>query len=246
MATSLDFTGKTALVVGGSSGIGNGIAQAFRSAGARVTVTGTRNAAADYDSAGGSDFDGLTYRQLDVADRDQLDRFGWPDALDIAVLCQGAVRYNREEFGRPAFDEVVRVNLTSVMDCANALRRPLSAAGGSLIVLSSVSAFYGLRANPAYAASKAAVVSLVKSLAAAFAGEGVRVNGIAPGYVLTKLNDSFLADADFQRKAIAGIPRGRLGTPRDMAGAALFLASPLADYILGQTLIVDGGMTLQG
>ncbi|GMM92468.1 SDR family NAD(P)-dependent oxidoreductase [Qipengyuania sp. MTN3-11] len=246
MSAPLDFSGKTALVVGGSSGIGNGIAHGFREAGARVIATGTRASASAYAAEEGSDLEGLEFRTLDVSDRTAIDRFGWPDPLDVVVLCQGAVRYGREEFERAGWDEVLQVNLTSVLDCANAARGALAKSGGSLIVISSVSAYYGLRANPAYGASKAGAVSLVKSLAAAFAEEGIRVNGIAPGYVLTKLNRSFLGEEDFQKNAIAGIPRGRLGTPEDMAGAALFLASPLADYIAGQTITVDGGMTLAG
>ena len=243
MSGPLDFTGQTVLVVGGTSGIGNGIAQGFRGAGAEVHVTGTRASAADYPD---SDMDGLQFAQLDVADRAAIDGFAWPERLDVVVLSQGIARYNREEFEREAFDEVMAVNLTSLLDCANALEDRLAATQGSLIIVSSISAYYGLRANPAYGASKAGAVSMVKSLAAAYADKGIRVNGIAPGYVHTKINTEFLADERFQKKAIAGIPRGRLGEPQDMAGAALFLASPLADYVVGQTLSVDGGMTLGG
>ena len=241
MTNPLDYSGKTVLVVGGTSGIGNGIAQAFRENGAEVHVTGTRSTAEDYPD---SDMEGLHFAQLDVSNRDAIDAFAWPDRLDVVVLSQGIARYGREEFEREAFDTVMAVNLTSLLDCANAVEGKLAATSGSLIVISSISAYYGLRANPAYGASKAGAVSMVKSLAAAFAGKGIRVNGIAPGYVHTKINTEFLDDEAFQKKAIAGIPRGRLGLPEDMAGAALFLASPLADYIVGQTINVDGGMTV--
>ena len=243
MSGPLDFSGKTVLVVGGTSGIGNGIAQGFRGAGADVHVTGTRASAEDYPE---SDMDGLHFHALDVTDRAAIDAFAWPQSVDVAILCQGIARYGREEFKRAVFDEVLAVNLTSLLDCANALEEALAATQGSLIIVSSISAYYGLRANPAYGASKAGAVSMVRSLAAAYADQGIRVNGIAPGYVHTKINTQFLADEAFQKKAIAGIPRGRLGLPSDMAGAALFLASPLADYVVGQTISVDGGMTLTG
>lgn len=244
MADPLDFAGKSVLVIGGSSGIGNGIAQGFRGAGADVTVTGTRADAGAYTDGGGSDFSGLAYRRLDAADRAAVAAFDWPAALDVAVLCQGTVRYDRAEFEAEGWDAVMAVNLASLMDCARALRAALAARRGSLILVSSVGAFHAMIGNPAYAASKAGAVSLTASLALAFAGEGIRVNGIAPGLVPTKLTEVTTADPARRERALRGIPAGRLGTPGDMAGAALFLASPLAAYVLGQTIRVDGGMTL--
>lgn len=243
-ADPLDFTGKTVLVVGGTSGIGNGIARAFLGRGATVHVTGTRPSANDYAVEDGSDLAGLAFRHLDLAERDAVAAMQWPRSLDAAVLCQGIVRYGREEFERPGWDEVVAVNLSSLMDCARAMRSGLAAARGSLIVVSSVGAFHGMIGNPAYAASKAGAVSLVTSLALAWAGDGIRVNGIAPGLVPTKLTAVTTADPARAERAIKGIPAGRMGTPEDMAGAALFLASPLASYVLGQTIRIDGGLTL--
>ncbi|MGB3738166.1 MAG: SDR family NAD(P)-dependent oxidoreductase, partial [Pontixanthobacter sp.] len=113
MTASFDFSGKTALVVGGSSGIGNAIAQAYRHAGADVTVWGTRAAASDYDA---SDMDGLTYAQVDVTDRDALDAAAIPDVLDMAVLSQGLVKYDQAEYTREGWDDVMAVNITSLMD----------------------------------------------------------------------------------------------------------------------------------
>ena len=243
MKDALDFTDKTVLVVGGTSGIGNGIAQGFREAGAEVHITGTRQSAEDYPD---SEMEGLTFHSLDVTDRDALDAFGWPATLDVVVLCQGIARYGREEFTRKGWDAVMAVNLDSLLDCANATRQMLADTGGSLIIVSSIGGYRGLVGNPAYGASKAGANSMVKSLGVAFAGDGIRVNGIAPGYVHTKINDAFLADEKFQKKAIASTPRGRLGLPADMAGAALFLASPLADYVVGQTISVDGGLSVGG
>lgn len=244
MTNLLDYTGKSVLVIGGSSGIGNGIAQGFRQAGADVTVTGTRPDAGDYLEAEDSDFLGLTYARLDVSEPGAVDAFDWPERLDVVVLCQGIARYNRAEFKRDAWDEVMAVNLDSLIDCANAVRPKLAETGGSLIIISSIGGYKGLIGNPAYAASKAGAISMVKSLGIAFGADGIRVNGIAPGYVLSKINSAFLGDEKFQKGVIASTPRGRLGTPEDMAGAALWLASPLADFVVGQTISVDGGIAL--
>jgi 3-oxoacyl-[acyl-carrier protein] reductase len=244
MSDPLDFTGKTVLVVGGTSGIGNGIAHGFRERGARVHVTGTRASASDYSAEEGSDLSGLAFHTLDVSSPEAVEAFVLPDRLDVVVLCQGTVRYRREEFEREGWDAVMEVNLNSLMDCARVVRPKLADGGGSLIIVSSVGAFHAMIGNPAYAASKAGAVSLVGSLAQAWAGEGIRVNGIAPGLVPTKLTKVTTDNAQRAAGAVARIPAGRMGTPEDMAGAALFLASPLADYVVGQTIRVDGGMTL--
>ncbi len=244
MTDPLDFSGKTVLVIGGTSGIGNGIARGFRKRGSTVHVTGTRASADDYSAEEGSDLTGLHFGSLDVSDREAVVAFDLPDKLDVVVLCQGIVRYRREEFEREGWDAVMAVNLDSLMDCARAVRAKLADGGGSLIVVSSVGAFHAMIGNPAYAASKAGAVSLVGSLAQAWAGEGIRVNGIAPGLVPTKLTKVTTDSEQRTAGAIARIPAGRMGTPADMAGAALYLASPLADYVVGQTIRVDGGMTL--
>lgn len=243
----LDFSGKKALVVGGSSGIGNGIAQAFRARGAAVTVWGTRASAADYDGVEGSDLSGLTYAKVDASNRDDVDReTALISALDVLVLCQGTVRYNREEFERPGWDAVMDVNITSVMDVARGLKAALAAdGGGSMIIVSSVAGFGATIGTPAYAASKHAAVGLTKTLGAAWARDGIRVNGLAPGLVETKLTHVTTRNEKRLAGALRGIPQGRMGTPEDMAGVAMFLASPLASYVTGQTIIADGGLSLQ-
>lgn len=241
----LDFTGKTVLVVGGSSGIGNGVAHAFRERGAQVHVWGTRPTAADYAGVEGSDLTGLGYACVDVGDRAQIAREA-PSlpALDVLILCQGTVVYRRGEFEPPGWDRVMAVNLDSLMDCSRAFHDRLAQARGSIIIVSSVSGFQSNRGNPAYAASKAGAVSLTKTLGEAWAREGIRVNGLAPGLVDTKLTKVTTEHPDRLAGALRAIPVGRMGTPADMAGAALFLASPLAAYVAGQTLIVDGGLSL--
>jgi 3-oxoacyl-[acyl-carrier protein] reductase len=241
----LDFSGKRVLVVGGSSGIGNGIAQAFQSKGAQVLVWGTRTSAADYSASEGSHLEGLDYMQLDVSDAKAIENFKPSfDRLDVLVLAQGAVIYRRGEFEMPGFRKVLEVNLMSLMACAGKFHQTLRAANGSLIIVSSTAAFHSTKGNPAYNASKSGAVGLTRTLGEAWAEDGIRVNGIAPGLVDTKMTKVTTANPKRLEGAIEGIPLRRLGTPADMAGAALFLASPLASYIVGQTLVVDGGLVL--
>jgi len=241
----LDFTGKGVLVVGGSSGIGNGIAHAFLQRGAAVFVWGTRPEAKDYEGVEGSDLNGLAYACVDVADRAAIAaEAARMSALDVLVLCQGTVVYRRGEFEPEGWDRVMAVNLDSLMDCARAFHSRLAAHRGSIVVVSSVSGFKSNRGNPAYAASKAGAISLTKTLGEAWARDGIRVNGLAPGLVATKLTAVTTEHPERLAASLAAIPVGRMGTPEDMAGAALFLASPLAAYVAGQTLIVDGGLSL--
>jgi 3-oxoacyl-[acyl-carrier protein] reductase len=241
----LDFSGKQILVVGGSSGIGNGIAQAFRAKGARVHVCGTRASAADYSPGEGSHLEGLDYAQLDVSDAKAIENFKPSfDRLDVLVLAQGAVIYRRGEFEMAGFRKVLEVNLISLMACATRFHSMLRAAKGSLIIVSSTAAYHSTKGNPAYNASKTGAVGLTRTLGQAWAENGIRVNGIAPGLVDTKMTKVTTSNPRRLEGAIERIPLKRLGTPADMAGAALFLASPLASYIVGQTLVVDGGLIL--
>jgi 3-oxoacyl-[acyl-carrier protein] reductase len=241
----LDFSGRQVLVMGGSSGIGNGIAQAFRAKGARVAVCGTRKRAADYSPDEGSDLEGLDYVRLDVSDGNAIEEFKPAfRALDVLVLAQGAVIYRRGEFEMAGFRKVIEVNLMSLMACAQKFHPMLRAAKGSLIIVSSTAAFHATRGNPAYNASKTGALGLTRTLGQAWADDGIRVNGIAPGLVDTKMTKVTTANPKRLDDALARIPLKRLGTPADMAGAALFLASPLASYIVGQTIVVDGGLVL--
>lgn len=241
----LDFAGKTVLVVGGSSGIGNGIAQSFRERGATVHVWGTRPSADDYAGVEGSNLDGLTYSQVDVSDVDAIEACQPPiERLDVLVLSQGIVQYKRAEFQREGWDKVIAVNLSSLRACAMRFHDYLAQSKGALIIVSSTAAFHATRGNPAYTASKAGAVALARTLGEAWASEGISVNGIAPGFVETKLTKVTTEIPQRRDAALANIPAGRFGTPQDIAGAALFLASPLASYIRGQTIIVDGGLIL--
>src|SRR5437667_9218579 len=141
--SEFEFSGKTVLVVGGSSGIGNGIARAFLARGASVHVWGTRASKTDYADSPDSQLDGLHYAQVDVSDTRKVEQYVLPFAtLDVLVLAQGTVLYDRQEFQPAAFKRVVDVNLTSVMACAGKCYELLKAARGALIVVSSAAAFH--------------------------------------------------------------------------------------------------------
>jgi 3-oxoacyl-[acyl-carrier protein] reductase len=242
----LDFSRKSVLVVGGSSGIGNAIAQAFRMHGAAVHVWGRRARRLSNGAEDDSDLEGLEYQCVDVTDPLAVEA-AQPNfsALDVLVLSQGIVLYGRQEYEISGFRSVLEVNLISLMAVSLKFREALAACGGSLIIVSSTAAFHATIGNPAYNASKAGAAGLTRTLAAAWAQSGIRVNGIAPGLVDTKLTRITTTDPErldaFRRK----IPVGRLGLAQEMAGVALFLASPLASYVVGQTIVVDGGLTLQ-
>ncbi len=243
--SDLDFSGKKVLVVGGSSGIGNAIAHAFLIRGAKVHVWGTRAKASDYDAAEGSDLSGLGYTSVDVSDPDAIAAAPAPfDKLDVLVLSQGTVLYGQQEFERAGWDKVMAINVDSVMHCAQKFKPLLADSKGSIVIVNSVAGFKAIIGNPAYAASKAGALSLTKTLGQAWAPLGIRVNGFAPGLVDTKLTKVTMNHPDRREKALAKFPIGRFGTAEDMAGVALFLASPLSAYVVGQTLLVDGGLTL--
>lgn len=242
---ALDFSGQQVVVVGGSGGIGNAAARAFLQAGARVLVTGTRASAADYGAEEAHRFEGLGYAQLNLDDPEAVARWS-PELqrLDVLVLSQGVVEYRRREFEPETFRKVVDINLSSIMACAAKFRPLLARQGGSVITVSSVGGLRVPIANPAYAASKAGLIHLTHALGAAWAGDGIRVNGIAPGLVETKMISVTTDNPDRLAKRVEGIPLKRIAQPEEMASIALFLASPMSSYIVGQTIVADGGRTL--
>jgi 3-oxoacyl-[acyl-carrier protein] reductase len=242
---ALDFSGKQVVVVGGSGGIGNATARAFLQAGAQVLVTGTRASPEDYGPQEAHRFAGLGYSQLNLDDPAAAELWV-PDlrSVDVLVLAQGAVEYSRREFETETFRKVVDINLGSIMACATKFRPLLAGSGGSVITVSSVGGLRVPIANPAYAASKAGLIHLTHVLGAAWAEEGIRVNGIAPGLVETKMISVTTDNPDRLAKRVAGIPLKRIAQPEEIASIALFLASPMASYIVGQTIVADGGRTL--
>ncbi|SIN59801.1 3-oxoacyl-[acyl-carrier protein] reductase [Parasphingorhabdus marina DSM 22363] len=243
--TNLDYSGKTVAIIGGSSGIGNATAQAFRACGAEVHVTGTRASASDYDPAEGSVLEGLSYHQVDAADDIAIVAFREKfDRMDVLICSQGMVMYKRAEFEPENFAKVLQVNLNSLMTFAGAFHDLLMEAKGSLIIISSTAAYHATVGNPAYNASKTGAMGLTRTLGKAWAPDGIRVNGIAPGLIATKMTKVTTEHPKRREATIRNIPVGRIGDPEDMAGLSLFLASPLAGYIVGQTIIADGGLLL--
>ena len=241
----IDFHGKNVLVVGGSSGIGNGIARVFRDHGANVFVSGTRASASDYADDDGSDFSGMTYFQWDVSDDTIVENLKPPfSSLDTLVLSQGIVMYKRAEFQMPNFRKVLDVNLMSVMSCCMKFYEMLKATKGTVVIVGSGASFHAVFGNPAYSASKGALVTFTKSLAEAWATDGIRVNGIAPGLVATKITKVTWDHPRRYEDSLNEIPLHRWGTPEEMGGVSLFLASPLSSYVTGQMIIIDGGMSL--
>ena len=239
---AFDFTGKTVLVTGGSTGIGNAAARMFRAAGARVIVTGTRVNAAEYAGSDG-DLAGLEYHRLDQGDRDAVAAFDPGVArLDALVIAGAKVAYRRQEFETDIFADVLATNLIGPMQLATKFRTML-AGQGSITFIGSVASFRGTIGQPAYSASKGGLLTLTRTLAQAFARDGIRVNLVAPGLVRSKMTAVTWQDPDRLAATERQVPLARIGEPDDIAGAIVFLSSPLASYITGTSLVIDGGLS---
>ncbi len=240
---AFDYTGKTVLITGGSTGIGNACARQFLGGGARVIVTGTRASVIDYAGSDG-DLSGLDYYRLDQGNRDAVAAFDpGIDRLDTLVVAGAKVAYRRAEFDIETFADVLATNLAGPMQLATKFRTALAAANGSIVFIGSIASFRGVIGQPAYSASKGGLLTLTRSLAQAFARDGVRVNLVAPGLVRSKMTAVTWENPDRLAATERSVPLGRIGEPDDIAGAVLFLASPLASYITGTSLIIDGGMS---
>ncbi len=239
MANPLDFSGKRVLVTGGSNGIGNGVARAFRDAGAEVRITGTRDAGS-YES----DIAGMAFSQVDLADDDAIARLAREAGrLDVLVNNAGMVVYGRREFEAETFRKVVDVNLTATLTLSNLAKPGLTVSGGAIVNIASLTSFFASSGNPAYGASKAGIVQLTKTLAVAWARDGIRVNAIAPGWIETKMTEVSRQREAINEEILRRTPLARWGSPEDIAGVAMFLASPLAAYVTGETVSVDGGFS---
>lgn len=236
--TTFDYTGARVLVTGGSSGIGHATARAFVAAGADVTVTGTRPAAAV-----DVPLDGLDYRQVELRDTDAVDALGASfDRLDVLVNNAGAnFPDGGDEWQPDVFEQALMLNLAGAFRLTVACRPALRAAGGSVVNLTSLSAIRAVPFVPGYAAAKAGLVSTTITLAAAWAADGVRVNAVAPGVVHTRMTEPMMGISSVVDQQLAHIPMGRFGTPEEIASAILYLGSDAASYVTGQVLLVDGG-----
>jgi 3-oxoacyl-[acyl-carrier protein] reductase len=243
---SYDYTGAKILVTGGSNGIGAGIARAFLEAGAQVAITGTRASADDYDG----DLSGYTYHSLQMTDKAGIDALAAKlGALDVLVNNAGAnMPGGRSEWEPDVFEESVSINLFGSFRLALACKPLLSASkvegGGSVINMASMSSFIAVPIVPGYGAAKAGIVQMTKNLAVSWVKEGVRVNAIAPGLILSNMTSVMQGIPALEDPEIGRTPMGRWGTPEDIAPAVLFLASSDARFVTGQTLNVDGGYSV--
>jgi NAD(P)-dependent dehydrogenase (short-subunit alcohol dehydrogenase family) len=236
--SAFDFTGKEILVVGASrGGIGSAIAAGFQACGGSVTITGAEPEPIV------ADRERYPYAQLDVSDPEAVRRLaeGIP-ALDVLVNCAGIARRD-EELDPAIFARVLAVNLGGLLHLANAFKPHLTASRGAMVNIASMYSTFGSPRVPAYGASKAGVAQLTKSLALAWAADGVRVNAIAPGFIVTEQTVRARSDATHYQRVLDRTPLGRWGQPVDLVGPALFLASPAAGFITGVVLPADGGYT---
>jgi len=237
-----EFAGKSVLVVGGSSGIGNAAARLFMQAGARVHITGTRGSWDDYEDDGTRHFDGLSYHQLDTSDQNMIANFDpGMERIDALVLCAGMVMYGKAEFEIENFEKVLSANLTGLMHLATKFHPDLAQNGGNLVIVGSVASFRSVPFQPAYSASKGGLLTLTRSLSRAWGREGVRVNLVAPGLIKTKMTEVTWGHEKRKAQTEAITALGRIGEPDEIAQPILFLASDMASYITGEMIVVDGG-----
>ena len=218
------FEGKSVLVTGGTSGIGKAIANAFESAGARVTAAGLGEGT-----------------QLDVTDNEAVKAMVQSiTSLDVLVNAAGVIRRDAE-FEIDTFAEVIDINLTGAMRACMAAREHLKDSKGCIVNIASMLTFFGGARVPAYSASKGGIAQLTRSLAVAWAQDGIRVNAVAPGWIATPLTQALQDDPVRSAPLLSRTPMGRWGKPEEVAGPVMFLCSDAAKFVTGAILTVDGG-----
>jgi 3-oxoacyl-[acyl-carrier protein] reductase len=247
----MDYAGKTALVTGATRGIGRGIATRLASSGANVAVASRKASDAE---AAASELETFGVRargyECDVASMDDVARMGEKvvadfDKVDFLVNNAGITRDKLILRMTPEdWDAVIATNLTGTYNCIKVFApRFLKQRAGRIVNITSVVGITGNAGQANYAASKAGIIGMTKSLARELAPRGITVNAIAPGYITTEMTDQL--GEDLRAKMLETIPLGRFGTVEDVANVALFLLSDMAAYVTGQVLNCDGGMVMQ-
>ena len=228
---------RKALVTGGTGGIGRGTVEALLAAGWKVLATGATEA----EVAAMPPAPGLSTAVLDVTDEAQvasfMDKF---DRLDALVNAAGILRRG-DEHRIEVFERVIAVNLTGTMRMCLACHPLLKASGGAVVNIASMLSYFGGALVPAYSASKGGVVQLTKSLAAAWAADGIRVNAVAPGWIETEMTAPLRIDPARNTAILSRTPMGRWGQPAEVGAVIVLLLSPGAGFVTGATLPVDGG-----
>lgn len=237
--TPFDLSGKRALVTGANTGIGQAIALALRNAGAEVICAG-RSSMDDTLAK----VPNATALQLDFADPMAAHDAFSDQPVDILVNNAGIIRRaDSTDFTEADWDDVIDVNLKALFFTCQAFAKAVFAreGRGRIVNIASLLSYQGGIRVPSYTASKHGVAGLTKLMANEWAGRGINVNAIAPGYVASNNTEALRADPDRNKAILDRIPAGRWGDPGDMGGAAVFLSSPAADYVHGTVLNVDGG-----
>ena len=245
MNVSFDFRGRTALVTGALSGIGAATSLALRNAGADVIACGYTQA--EFDAASADDrFVGIDLRRLDVTDAAAVSTLvGGLDRLDFVVHSAGIILRDAEH-DPEQFVRVIDVNLNGGMRVTAAARPLLARTRGAVVFVASIMSFFGGPRQPAYSASKGAVRNLTMSLACAYAADGIRVNAVAPGWVVTNLSRGAREDPVRGAAINARIPLARWADTSEIADPILFLCSDAARYMTGTVMLVDGGYASAG
>ena len=243
MAYTIDLSEKVALITGGASGIGYSIALSYLEAGAEVIVTAKTDESVK-NCVVNTEYGSLKIFKLDVTNDISIEKlFSEIDKLDILVNNAGIVKRGLE-YRVETFAEVINTNLMGIMRMSHEALPKLALSHGNIINIASVWSFFGSPISPGYTASKTGVVGLTRSLANGWAEHKVRVNCIAPGWIETKLNKELRSDKEQYDKIKDRTPMKRWGNPKEIAGAAVYLASEKASFTTGTTIIVDGGYSI--